>query len=105
MNHALKLLLSIINARIERKLEERLSETQYWFVAKKGTRDAIALLKVVIQRTLKANREIIACFIDYEKAFDRVNHEKMMKIQKKCNIDDKDLRIIQNLYWNQSASI
>ena len=48
MSHALKLLLAVINARIERKLDDNLSETQYGFVAKKGTRDAIALLKMVI---------------------------------------------------------
>ena len=91
-------MLSIINARIERKLDENLSETQYGFVVKKGTRDAIVLLKMVIQRTLNANREIIACFIDYENTFDRVNYEKMTRILKGYNVDDKDLRITQNLY-------
>lgn len=89
MSHAFKLLLSIVNARTERKLDENLSETQYGFAAKKRTRDAIALLKVVIQRTLNANREIIVCFIDYEEAFDCVNHQKMMEILKKYNIDNK----------------
>lgn len=67
MSHAVKLLLSIINASIERKSNENLSETQYGFVEKKRTRDAIILLKVVIQRTLNANREIIMCFVDYKK--------------------------------------
>lgn len=41
------------------------SETQYGFVAKKGIRDVIALLKVVLQRVLNANIEIVACFIGF----------------------------------------
>ena len=86
-------------------MDENLSETQCGFVAKKRTRDTIALLKMRIQITLNANREIVACFIDHEEAFDLVNHEKMMRILKKYNVDDKTLRIIQNLYWNQSTDV
>ena len=51
--------------RIEKKLDENLSETHYGFVAKKDTRGAISLLKVVIQRALNASTDIIAYFIDY----------------------------------------
>ena len=65
----------------------------------------IVTLKMIIQRTLNANREIITCFIEYRKAFDRVNHEKTTMILKKYNVDDKDLKVIQNLYWNQSTNI
>ena len=86
-------------------MDDNLSETQYGFVAKKGTRDAIALLKMVIQRGLNANREIFACFIDYEKAFDRANHMKLIEILRKYNIDDKDLQVIRALYWDQCANI
>ena len=53
VSHSLNLLLTIINDRIEEKLDENQSETQYGFVAEKGSRDAIALLKVVIQRVPK----------------------------------------------------
>lgn len=63
------------------------------------------LLKVVIQRALNANREIIACFIDYEKVFDRINHDLMIKILKKYKIGDKDLQVIKNLYWSQKANL
>lgn len=48
-----------------------------------GTGDAIALLKVVTQRALNANRDIISYFIVYEKAFDRVNHDQLIEILKK----------------------
>ena len=58
--------MEIINASIEtgRKLNDYLSETQYRFVAKKDTTDAIVPLKIVIQTVIIANKGIIACFID-----------------------------------------
>lgn len=54
MGHPFKLLLAIINARIERKIDENQSETQYGFVTKKGSRDAIALLNVHSEDTERA---------------------------------------------------
>lgn len=49
------------------------------------------------------NCEIHACFIDYQKAFDRIQHNKLIEILKRTGPDDKDIRIISNLYWNQTA--
>ena len=54
---------------------------------------------------LAVRRKIYACFIDYEKAFDRVFHAVLMEILSGVNIDSKDRRIIQNLYWKQTASV
>ena len=52
MSHTLKLLLAIINRRIEARIDQQLSKTQFGFIAQKGTRDAIALYKILIQRAL-----------------------------------------------------
>ena len=46
-----------------------------------------------------------ACFIDYEKAFDWVNHEKMIKCLNDIGKNGKELKLIVNLYWTQRASI
>lgn len=94
-----------INARIERRLDTQHSETQYGFVAKKSTHDAIALLKTVVQRLLNAGCEVHACFIDYEKAFDRVKHPEQIRILQKYNIDNKDLQIIKEIYLEQFANV
>jgi Reverse transcriptase (RNA-dependent DNA polymerase) len=51
------------------------------------------------------NCDVYACFIDYQRAFDNVQHEKLANILKRIGIDDRDLRIIMNLYWNQTASV
>ena len=45
------------------------------------------------------------CFIDYSKAFDKVRHEKLFNILEHLDIDGKDLRVIRNLYWDQSAAV
>lgn len=60
----MKILRLIINARIEQKLNTQLNETQYGFVTKRDTRDAIVLLKMMVQRALNIGRDVIACFID-----------------------------------------
>lgn len=51
------------------------------------------------------NCDVYVCFIDYSKAFDKVKHNKMITVLQDSGIDGKDLRIIKNLYWNQSAHI
>jgi len=45
------------------------------------------------------------CFIDYEKAFDRVQHHKLIQILNRLDIDQKDIRCNQSLYWNQMAEV
>lgn len=70
-----------------------------------GTREALFSLQVLFQRCRDVNSDIYACFIDYQKAFDRVQHTKMIQILEGLGLNKKDLRIIVNLYWNQTASV
>jgi hypothetical protein len=105
MSHTLKLLLKIINRRIENKIENILGNTQFGFRKKKGTREAIASLKLLTQRAIAVNRKLYVAFIDYEKAFDRVRHHKMLEVLKAIGVDKEDLRLIQALYWNQKANL
>jgi len=51
------------------------------------------------------NCDVYACFVDFEKAFDRVKHDKMIDILRRTGIDDSDTRIIENLYWGQRAEV
>lgn len=50
------------------------------------------------------NRNRFVCYTD-SKAFENVNHGKLLKLLKDTSIDSKDIRIIANIYWNQSAKI
>lgn len=51
--------------------------------------------------TRDVNCNVFACFIDFEKVFDRVNHIKLIETLQNSSLDDKNLRIISNLYWQQ----
>ena len=101
----MKLFLKIIHRRIYKLCKERVADTQFGFMKGVGTRDALFCLQVLFQRCRDMNCDVFACFIDYRKAFDRVRHERMVEILRSIGLDDKDLRIIVNLYWNQSASV
>ena len=82
-----------------------IAEEQYGFQPDKGTRNAIFILRVLGERTIEVQSPLFICFIDYQKAFDKVKHEAILQQLKSIGIDDKDLRLIQNLYYNQTAAI
>ena len=105
MSHACKIFLKIIHSRIYKKCEELISDTQFGFRNGLGTRDALFAMQVLMQRCLDVNVDVYTCFVDFEKAFDQIRHDKLMSILKSLNLDDRDVRIIANLYWNQSANI
>ena len=105
MSHVMKILLRVIIARNTNTIERDIGETQSGFRQKIGTREGIFNLRIAFDRYLQVNKEIYICFIDYEKAFDRVFHTKLMNILKTLDMDGKDIRLIQNLYWNQIAAV
>ena len=105
ISHILKLFLKIIHGRINKKLEEGIDDSQFGFRNGLGTREALFAFNVLAQRCMDMNVDVHVCYIDFEKAFDKVRHEKLVQILKTKNIDKRDLRIITNLYWNQRAQI
>ena len=50
-------------------------------------------------------KDIFLCFVDYTKAFDRIEHNEIMHFLDDLSLDDKDLRLIQKLYYQQYAAI
>ena len=105
MSHILKIFLSIIHDRIYPILEEHLDEFQFGFRNGLGTREALFSIQVLIQRARDVNSDVFACFLDFEKAFDRVKHEKLVQILKTTRIQNHDLRIISNLYEQQKGRV
>jgi hypothetical protein len=71
----------------------------------KGTRDAIGMLRIISKRALVIEEELCACFIDWQKAFDRVNWTKLMQILKEIGIDWREKRLISKLYMEHSVKI
>ena len=105
MCHFLKLLLTIILRRIKDKINTEVSEEQAGFRKNSGTREAIFNLKILVERHLEVQKDVYACFIDYSKAFDSVNHEKLIDALQKVDIDDNDIALIAKLYWTQNTKI
>ena len=83
---------------IERKIEDVFGEEQFGFRRGKGTSDAIGMLIMISERTLERDEKRCVCFIDWQKAFDRVNWTKLLQILKGTGIDCRERRLISNLY-------
>ncbi len=62
-------------------------------------------MRVLYERNLEHNRKVYVCFVDYEKAFDRVDWLKLMEILCNLGVDWRDRRLIWNLYMGQSAYV
>jgi len=71
----------------------------------RDTRDAIFQLKTIIERSVQVNKKVYVCFVDYQKAFDRINHEKLTRTMEKAGIPDLERKLIKSLYWNQYAVV
>ena len=82
-----------------------ISEEQFGFKKDCGARDAIFMLRILGERSIEMQHDIHIAFIDYEKAFDRVKHEILMKDLKMLGLDETDLRLLNNLYKEQLAAI
>jgi len=76
--HRAKIVAKILRRRIEKKIEDVLGKDEFGFRRGKGTRNAIGMLRIIPERTLEIDEELNICFIDWQKAFDRVNWTKLM---------------------------
>jgi hypothetical protein len=80
ISHASKILLKILTSRIEIKCKNFIGDDQFGFRKGVGTREAIASLRTVCERSIEHDKDVFVCFVDYEKAFDRVNWKKLMEV-------------------------
>ena len=74
--HATKTVARMLRRWVERKIEDVLGEDQFGFIRGKGTGDAMLILRLISERILDIEEELCACFIDWQKEFDRVNWNK-----------------------------
>ena len=71
----------------------------------RGTRDQIANIRWIIEKAREFHKNIYFCFIDYAKAFDCVDHNKLWKILKEMGIPDHLTCLLRNLYAGQKATV
>ena len=88
ISHASKVMLKILQARLQQYMKRELPDVQAGFRKGRGTRDQIANIPWIIEKAKEFQKNIYFCFIDYAKAFDYVDHNKLWKILKEMGILD-----------------
>ena len=105
ISHASKVVLKILQARLQQYMNHELSDVQAGFRKGTETRDQIAIIRWIIKKAREFQKNLYFCFIDYAKAFDCVDHNKLWKILKEMGIPDHLICLLRNLYEGQEAVV
>ena len=105
ISHASKVMLKILQAKLQQYMNRQLPDVQPGFRKGRGTRDQIANICWIIKKAREFQKNMYFCFIDYAKAFDCVNHSKLWKILKEMGIPDYVTCLLRNLYAGQEATV
>ena len=105
ISHASKVMLKILQARLQQYVNCKLLDVQAGFRKGRGTRDQIANICWTMENAREFQKNIYFCFIDYAKAFDCVDHKKLWKILKDIGIPDHLTCLLRNLYAGQEATV
>ena len=105
ISHASKVMLKLLQARLKQYMNCELPDVQAGFRKGRGTRDQIANICWIIEKVRELQKNLYFCFIDYAKAFDCVDHNKLWKILKEMGIPDHLTRLLRNLYAGQEATV
>ena len=98
-------MLKILQARLQQYVNRELPDVQAGFRKGRGTRDQIANIRCIMEKAKEFQKNIYFCFIDYAKAFDCVDHNKLWKILKEMGIPDHLTCLLRNLYAGQEAIV
>jgi len=98
-------MLKILQARLQKYVNHELPDVQTGFRKGRGTRDQIVNICRIIKKPREFQKNIYICFIDYAKAFDCVDHNKLWKILKEMGIPDHLTFLLRNLYAGQEATV
>jgi len=101
ISHASKVMLKILQVRLQQYVNCELPDIQAGFRKGRGTRDQISSISWIIEKARELQKDTYFCFIDYVKAFDCVDHSKPWKILKKMGIPDHLTCLLRNLYAGQ----
>ena len=105
ISHAGKVMLKILQARLQKYMNPELPDIHAGFRKGSGTRDQIANICWIIEKAREYQKNIYLCFIDYAKTFDCVDHNKLWKILQEMGIQDHLTCLLRNLYAGQEATV
>ena len=105
ISHASKAMLKIPQARLQRYMNCELPDVQAGFRKGTGTRDQIANICWILEKAKEFQKNIYFCFINYAKAFDYVDQNKLWKFFKEMGIPEHITYPLRNLYAGQEATV
>ena len=105
ISHASKVMLKILQASLQQYLNCELPDVQAGFRKGRGTRGQISNICWIIEKVKEFQKTIYFCFIDYAKAFDCADHNKLWKILGEMGILDHPTCLLRNLYSGEEATV
>ena len=105
ISHGSKVMLKILQARLQQYMNWELPDVQAGFRKGRGIRDQIANICRIIEKAKELQKNIYFYFIDYAKSFDCVDHNKLWKILQEMGIPDYLTCLLRNLYGGQEATV
>ena len=105
ISHTSKVMLKILQDRLQQYLNWELLDVQAGFRTGRGTRDQIANIHWIMEKAREFQKNIYFCFTDYTNALDCVDHNKLWRILKEMGIADRLTCLLRNLYVGQEATV
>ena len=105
ISQASKVMLKILQARLQQYVNWELPDVQAGFRKGSGTRDQISNTCWITEKVREFQKNIYFCLIDYTKASDCVDHNKLWKIRKEMGAIDHFICLLRNLYVGQEATV
>uniref|UniRef100_A0A803STX0 ribonuclease H n=1 Tax=Anolis carolinensis TaxID=28377 RepID=A0A803STX0_ANOCA len=105
ISHASKVMLKILQGRLQQYMARELPDVQAWFRKGRGTRDQIVNICWIIEEAREFQKNIYFCFIDYSKAFNCVNHNKLWHVLGGMGTPSHLVCLLRNLYKDQIATV
>ena len=105
ISHTSKVMLKILQARLQQYLNRELPDGQAGFIKGRGTRDQITNICWIVEKATEFQKNTYFCFIEYAKAYDFVDHNKLWKILKEMGLPGHLTCLLRNLYAGQEATV
>ena len=105
ISHASKVMLKILQAKLQQYVNCELPDVQAGFRKGRGTRDQTANIHQIMEKAREFQKNIYFCFIDYAKAFDCLDHNKLWKILREMGIPNHLTCLLRNLYASRKQQL
>ena len=104
-SHAGKIMLKILQTRLQQYMNRELPDVQAGLRKGRRTRDQIANIRWIMEKAREFQKNIYFCFVDYTKAFDCVDDNKLWEILQEMGIPDHLTFLLRNLYAGQEETV